>query len=131
MAGTSTTAEGTADREGRPAHLLSPPLRAAETESRDTESLASVAPSGPAPGSFRELMTVAVPLVLSSGSLSLMIAIDRLFLTWYSEDALAASLPAAALHWTVISAFVGLINYGNAFVAQYEGASRKDRVSAS
>jgi len=131
MAGTSTTAEGTADREGRPAHLLSPPLRAAETESRDTESLASVAPSGPAPGSFRELMTVAVPLVLSSGSLSLMIAIDRLFLTWYSEDALAASLPAAALHWTVISAFVGLINYGNAFVAQYEGAGRKDRVSAS
>ena len=37
-------------------------------------------------GSFRELMSVAVPLVLSSGSLSLMIAIDRLFLTWFSED---------------------------------------------
>jgi MATE family multidrug resistance protein len=76
-------------------------------------------------------MTVAVPLVLSSGSLSLMITIDRLFLTRYSEEALAASLPAAALHWTVMSAFVGMINYGNAFVAQYEGAGRKDRVSAS
>src|SRR5271169_3316514 len=82
-------------------------------------------------GSFRELMSVAVPLVLSSGSLSLMITIDRLFLTRFSEDALAASLPAAALHWTVMSAFVGMINYGNAFVAQYEGAGRKDRVSAS
>ena len=78
-------------------------------------------------GSFRELMSVAVPLVLSSGSLSLMIAIDRLFLTWFSEDALAASTPAAALHWTVMSAFIGTINYANAFVAQYEGAGRKDR----
>jgi MATE family multidrug resistance protein len=133
MAGTTTSAEGTADREGRPAVLL--PSDALSPESVETEdspsSLASVAASAPRPGSFRELMTVAVPLVLSSGSLSLMIAIDRLFLTWFSEDALAASLPAAALHWTVMSAFVGMINYGNAFVAQYEGAGRKDRVSAS
>src|SRR6476469_9215139 len=82
-------------------------------------------------GSFRELLSVAIPLVLSSGSLSLMIAIDRLFLTWFSEDALAASTPAAALHWTVMSAFIGTINYSNAFVAQYEGAGRKDRVVAS
>jgi len=85
----------------------------------------------PKAGSFRELLAVAVPLVLSSGSISLMIAIDRLFLTWYSEDALAACTPAAALHWTVMSAFVGTINYTNAFVAQYEGAGRKDRVMAS
>jgi MATE family multidrug resistance protein len=85
----------------------------------------------PKAGSFRELLSVAIPLALSSGSISLMIAIDRLFLTWYSEDALAASTPAAALHWTVMSAFVGTINYANAFVAQYEGAGRKDRVMAS
>ena len=30
-----------------------------------------------------------------------------------------------------MSAFVGTINYTNAFVAQYEGAGRKDRVMAS
>src|SRR5580698_7704832 len=130
MAGITTSAEGTADRESRPALPLSPPGRDLEAETSSSESLAA-SPSGPRAGSFRELMTVAIPLVLSSGSLSLMIAIDRLFLTWYSEDALAASLPAAALHWTVMSAFVGMINYGNAFVAQYEGAGRKDRVSAS
>jgi len=88
-------------------------------------------PNLPKAGSLRELLSVAVPLVLSSGSLSLMIAIDRLFLTWYSEDALAACTPAAALHWTVMSAFVGTITYVNAFVAQYEGAGRKDRVMAS
>src|SRR5580692_1951924 len=131
MAGMTTSAEGTADRESRPALPLPLPLRDAETELPASERPSSESPSGPRPGSLRELMTVAVPLVLSSGSLSLMIAIDRLFLTWFSEDALAASLPAAALHWTAMSAFIGTINYANAFVAQYEGAGRKDRVVAA
>jgi MATE family multidrug resistance protein len=131
MAGITTSAEGTADRESRPADPLSPSLRDPESESPTSEPLSTGTPAAPIAGSLRELMSVAIPLVLSSGSLSLMIAIDRLFLTWYSEDALAASLPAAALHWTVMSAFVGMINYGNAFVAQYEGAGRKDRVAAS
>jgi multidrug resistance protein, MATE family len=130
MAGITTSAEGTADRESGPALPLPPSVREAD-ESQSPEGLAPAAPSAPRPGSFRELMTVAIPLILSSGSITLMITIDRLFLTWYSEDALAASLPAGALHWTIMSAFVGMINYGNAFVAQYEGAGRKDRVSAA
>ncbi len=129
MAGISTSAEGTADRESAPAapSLVLPNAGVESSTSEATEG----APSAPRPGSVRELMAVAVPLILSSGSVTLMITIDRLFLTRYSEDALAASLPAAALHWTVMSAFVGMINYGNTFVAQYEGAGRKDRVSAS
>ena len=135
MAGITTSAEGTADRESHPALPLSPTVRESDgdTPAADAGAAPSPAPSPAtaAPGSLRELMTVAVPLILSSGSVTLMITIDRLFLTWYSEEALAASLPAAAMHWTVMSAFIGMINYGNAFVAQYEGAGRKDRVAAS
>lgn len=88
-------------------------------------------PSRPEPGSFRELWRVAVPLVLSSGSLSLMHVIDRIFLTRYSNEALAAAMPAGILHWTVISVFIGTATYVNTFVAQYEGADKKDRVVAS
>lgn len=87
--------------------------------------------SAPPAGSLRELMAVAIPLVLSSGSVSLMLTIDRLFLTWYSTDALAASTPASALHWTMMSAFVGTVNYVNTFIAQYEGARQPNRVVAS
>lgn len=83
------------------------------------------------PGGLRELLSVAVPLVLSSGSISLMHVVDRVFLTWFSEDALAASLPAGLLHWTVISVFIGTATYVNTFVAQYDGAGKKDRVAAS
>jgi multidrug resistance protein, MATE family len=82
-------------------------------------------------GSMRELIRVALPLVFSSGSLSLMHVIDRVFLTWYSTDALAASTPAGMLHWTAMSLVIGTATCVTTFVAQYEGAGRKDRVGAA
>jgi len=87
--------------------------------------------SGPKPGSLRELVAIALPLVLSSGSLSVMHVIDRIFLTWYSTEALAATTPAGLLHWTVMSVFIGTATYVNTFVAQYDGAGKKDRLVAS
>jgi MATE family multidrug resistance protein len=83
------------------------------------------------PGSWRELFSVAWPLVISSGSLSAMFVIDRIFLTWYSEEALAAAMPAGMVHFALISLFMGTAAYVNTFVAQYEGAGRRDRVAAS
>lgn len=82
-------------------------------------------------GSFAELMRIALPLVLSSGSLSLMTFVDRMFLTWYSTDALAAAMPAGMLHWTLMSVLIGTATYVNTFVAQYDGAGRADRAAAS
>ena len=49
----------------------------------------------PAPGSLRELVQVALPLVISSGSVTLMYVVDRIFLTWHSPEALAAAMPAS------------------------------------
>ncbi|MGH7129307.1 MAG: MATE family efflux transporter, partial [Planctomycetaceae bacterium] len=83
------------------------------------------------PGSLRELCAVALPLVFSSGSISLMHVIDRMFLTWDSTEALAAAMPAGMLHWTMMSIAIGTASYVNTFVAQYDGAGRADRVSAS
>jgi len=85
----------------------------------------------PDAGSFAELWRVALPLVLSSGSLSLMHVVDRIFLTWFSTDALAAATPAGVLNFMLISFAIGMANYVNTFVAQYEGAGLKHRVSAS
>lgn len=82
-------------------------------------------------GSWRELLTVAWPLVVSSGSLTLMYVTDRMFLARLSTDALAAGMPASFLHWTLISLFMGTASYVNAFVAQYDGAGRKDRAAAA
>ncbi len=117
----------------RPAHtpqtsLESPPLTSPYAAS---ESVEEEADSGPPPGSVREFLKVAIPLVLSAGSLAIMNVIDRLLLTWYSTDALAAALPAGMMHWTVMSIPVGIVLYVNTFVAQYDGAKRPGRVVAS
>ena len=55
------------------------------------------------PGSLRELLAVAVPLVISAGSVTLMYVVDRIFLTWHSSEALAAAMPASMVHWSLLS----------------------------
>ena len=85
----------------------------------------------PAPGSLRELVQVALPLVISSGSVTLMYVVDRIFLTWHSPEALAAAMPASMVHWTLLSVPFGVAMYTNTFVSQYDGAQRPDRIAAS
>ena len=63
--------------------------------------------------------------MISAGTQSLMHIIDRILLTWYSHEALAAALPSEVLFWAVLSLFFGVAQYVNTFVAQYEGAQRK------
>src|SRR5206468_4062605 len=50
------------------------------------------------------------------------------FLLWYSADAVAAALPAAALQFAVMCFPLGVASYVNAFVSQYYGAKRFDRI---
>src|SRR5262245_18772062 len=54
-----------------------------------------------------------------------------MFLTWYSKDAMAASLPAGMLFWTLICFPQGVAAYVNTFVAQYYGAGRFARIGAA
>lgn len=82
------------------------------------------------PGSARELLHVAWPLVISAGSTSLMYVIDRVLLTWLTTQASAAALPAALVYWALVSFAAGTAGYVNTFVAQYEGAGQKNRVAA-
>lgn len=82
-------------------------------------------------GGYGEVLNIAVPMILSMGSWSLMHFVDRMFLTWYSRDALAAALPAGILSFTLGTFFLGTAGYVNTFVAQYMGAKRPERVGAS
>ena len=78
--------------------------------------------------SLRELVRVALPLMLSSGTQSLMNATDRIMLAGCSEDALAAVTPASMLYWSVVCIPMGVVLYANTFISQYEGAGRLDRM---
>ncbi len=76
----------------------------------------------------REVLVLAMPLVISMASLSLMQFVDRMFLLWYSTDAMAAAMPAGLLCFTVLCLPLGVATYVNTFVAQYHGAGRPERI---
>ncbi len=80
------------------------------------------------PGGYREVLTMAFPLILSTATWSLLQFTDRMFLTWYSPDAVAASAPAGVLNYTLMSVFIGAAGYVSTFVAQYHGAGRGERI---
>lgn len=77
------------------------------------------------PNGYKELLTIAFPLILSSASWSIMHFIDRLFLSWYSAESIAAAMPAGILNFTLMSLFIGAAAYVTTFVAQYTGADQK------
>lgn len=80
---------------------------------------------------YRRILVLAAPLVLSSTGLMLMQVIDAIFLARYSKEALAASVTAGLAGWSACALFVGLAGYTSVFVAQYIGAGRPDRVGAA
>jgi MATE family multidrug resistance protein len=84
-----------------------------------------------AEGREGEVLRVALPLILSSSSWTIQHFLDRVFLTWYSPQAIAAAMPAGILLFTFICFFIGVANYVNTFVAQYVGAGRPQRVGAA
>ena len=81
-----------------------------------------------ADGGYRQFLTLAIPLILSTAAWSIQHFVDRVFLTWYSTEALAAALPAGMANFVIASFFIGVGSYVNTFVAQYVGAERPERV---
>lgn len=83
------------------------------------------------PNGYRQVMAISMPLVASMGSITLMQFTDRIFLANYSIDTITAALPAGIASFTFIAFFMGVVNYTNAFVAQYTGARALNRVGAA
>lgn len=81
-----------------------------------------------APNGYREILTIAFPLILSTGSWSIQQFVDRMFLSWYSEDSLAAAMPAGILNFSFICVFIGTVSYAGTFVSQYTGAKEDRRI---
>lgn len=88
----------------------------------------TLVPRWSAPGGYAEALRIAIPLILSTGSWSVQHFVDRMFLAWYSPEAIAASMPSGILNFTLMSLFIGTSSYVNTFVAQYYGAGKMDKI---
>ena len=79
-------------------------------------------------GTFREVLAVALPLILSSSCHAMNMFVDRLMLTRFSPEASAASFTGGLTHFTLSCIFFGTVGYTGTFVAQYAGANRVHRI---
>ncbi len=77
---------------------------------------------------YREVLVLAIPLILSTGAWTIQHFVDRMFLTWYSPESIAAAMPAGILNFTVMCFFIGTAGYVSSFVAQYYGAKRYEKI---
>ncbi len=82
-------------------------------------------------GGYREVLIIALPLIISTGAWSVQHFVDRMFLAWYSPEAIAAAMPAGMLSFTISCIFIGSAGYVSTFVAQYYGARRCERCGPS
>ena len=79
-------------------------------------------------GGGREMALLAYPLILGHLSFTVQTFVDRLFLTWYSPEAVAGAVTGLFAVWSVIALFTGTGEYLTTFVAQYLGAGREQRI---
>ena len=71
---------------------------------------------------IREIWAIAYPLIISTASSTVMMFADRMFLSHYSKESLAAATPAGITVFMCVSLFIGITGYVNSMVAQHYGA---------
>jgi MATE family multidrug resistance protein len=85
-------------------------------------------PDRPRPGGSRELLGLALPLVISQGFMTVQVFVDTILLSWHDPREMAASFPAVMWYWLLFGLLQVTAGYVSTFVAQYTGAGRRERV---
>lgn len=83
------------------------------------------------PNGYRHMLKVSLPLIASMGTATIMEVTDRLFLSRYSVDALAASVPASSASLIFLLTLMGVTGYVGVFIAHYTGANLREHVGTA
>jgi len=74
------------------------------------------------------LLTLALPLIVSQGFMTVQVFVDTILLSWHDPREMAASFPAVMWFWLLFGLLQVTAGYVSTFVAQYTGAGRPERV---
>src|SRR5512138_3246622 len=77
------------------------------------------------PGGIREMLIIAVPMVISSSCKTVMTFTDRLFMARIGAEQMSAAMGGALTCFMMMTFFWGLVSFSTALVAQYLGSGRK------
>ena len=80
------------------------------------------------PSGYKVVCKVGLPLVASMASSTIMQFTDRLFLSHYSLDAIAAAVPAGMPFLVILLSLMGVAEYAGVFIAQFVGAQMPEKV---
>ena len=81
--------------------------------------------------SLTELWFLSYPLIVTMAAQVVMQFADRMFLAWYSPQALGACVPGGMLALTFGALFVGLSGYTNVFISQFNARKKRASVTLS
>jgi MATE family multidrug resistance protein len=84
-----------------------------------------------ASGGVRELLAIALPMVVSHACDTVMTFTDRLFLSRLGPEQMNAAMAGGLSCFMMTTFFLGLTGYTTALVAQYLGAGRKRRCAVA
>src|SRR5687767_15077770 len=101
---------------------------ASDAQTRKAQTREANLPEGPVPGGSRELLTLALPLVVSQSFMTVQVFLDTILLAWHDPLEMAASFPAVMWFWLPFGLLQVTAGYVSTFVAQYSGAQRPKRV---
>ena len=82
------------------------------------------------PNGYKDVLVLAIPLIVTTSSSGLQSFIDRIFLSWFDSNALAATVPAFLVCFTLSAVFMGVASYVSVFVAQYYGSQQLNKIGA-
>lgn len=80
------------------------------------------------PAGAREVLQIAIPMVVTTLSWTLMNFIDSAILMRVSGTAMTAAYSAGLIWFAALSLFFGICSYGATFVAQYFGDDQPDKI---
>lgn len=83
------------------------------------------------PGGSRELLKLALPLVVSQSFMTVQVFVDTVLLSRHDPREMAASFPAVMWYWLFFGVLQVTAGYTSTFVAQYTGAGRPNRVGTA
>jgi MATE family multidrug resistance protein len=83
------------------------------------------------PQGYRYILRVGMPLVAGMASTTVIHFTDRIFLSRYSVDAIAAALPASLASMTLSLTLMGVCGYTSVLIAQYVGSGALQRIGSA
>lgn len=98
----------------------------AENETADPPSVReSIVPGA---GGSKELLKLALPLIVSQSFMTVQVFVDTILLSWHDPREMGATLPSVMWYWQFFALLQVTAGYTSTFVAQYTGANRPHRV---